>query len=378
MYNSRTWAEIDLNNIKHNFSEIRNYVGNTKIMSVVKADAYGHGAVKVAKTLESAGTDYFAVACVDEALELRNNGIKKPILVLSYIPKLRIKEALKNNIAFTVYTYDLAEDISKTAKEMKVTATIHIKIDTGMGRIGFLYGYGEESDKNTISDIKKISELDNLNLEGIFTHFSSSDEADNTKTEIQINRFNKILNELNLNKITFTYRHCCNSAALIRFKNLHMDMVRPGIILYGSYPSPLCNNGKLDLKPAMSLKTSVVNIKTIDKDFGISYGEIYKTDKKCKIATIPIGYADGFSRLNGNTLNVSVNEILCKIVGRICMDQCMIDVTNVNNIDIGSVVTVFGFDGLNYISVENVADICNTINYEILCNVGKRVPRTYL
>ena len=375
--NLRTWTEINLNNIEYNFKNIKKHIANTKIMSVVKADAYGHGAVEVAKILDDAGTDYFAVACINEALELRNNGINKPILVLGYIQDDKISEAIENDVTFTVFSYEYAERISNIATEQNSVAKIHIKIDTGMGRIGFLYGYNDEDDSETIKSIKRISDLDSLDIEGIFTHFSSSDESDVTKTELQFKRFLSVIESLKKIGIEFKLRHCCNSDGIIRFKDMYLDMVRPGIILYGCYPSEICNDGTISLKPVMSLKTNIIHIKSVNKNFGISYGETYFTDKITKIATLPIGYADGLLRLNSNKLLVSVNGQPVKIIGRICMDQCMIDVTNVNNISVGSFVTVFGYDDELPIPVENLSELCGTISYEILCNIGKRVPRIY-
>lgn len=377
MQNLRTWAEINLSNVKNNFNSIKNRVGNTKIMSVVKADAYGHGSVEVSKALEEAGSDYFAVACIDEAIKLRSNGISKPILVLSYIQDDRILNALQNDITFTVYTYEYAKKISDLSAINGFTGKIHIKIDTGMGRIGFLYGYSDKDDTDTLESIINISRLPCLDVEGIFTHFSSSDEENTDKTYLQFGRFTDIINKLSDNGVCFKLKHCCNSAAIIRFPEMYLDMVRPGIILYGCYPSEICDNGSVEISPAMSLKTSVINMKTVDEGFGISYGEIYFTEGRTKIATIPIGYADGFSRLNSNRLSVGVNGQKAKIIGRICMDQCMIDVTDVNNISVGDYVTVFGSDNDLKLPVENLSDICGTINYEILCNIGKRVPRVY-
>ena len=371
----RTWAEINLDNLGANFNSIRNHVGKkTKIMSVIKADGYGHGCVQIARKLLQCGTDYFAVACSDEAVMLRNHGITVPILILGYIPYEAIDELIDNDITFSVFDMEFALLLSKRAVAKNKIAKVHIKLDTGMGRIGFLCGYNENDDKKTISDIVKIAHLEGISTEGIFTHFPCADEEDTDLTYNQFSLFNKVVAELEQNGVVFSLKHCCNSAALIRFPQMHLDMVRPGIILYGCYPSEFCNNEKIKLFPVMELKTKITHLKTLDEGHKISYGGIYTTNKKTKIATLGIGYADGIPRSLGNQYEVLVGNEKVKIIGRICMDQCMIDVTNVNNINVGQSVTVFG-EGL---PVEICSELNGTINYETLCNVGRRVPRVYI
>ena len=371
----RTWAEVNLDSLGFNYYNIRKHVGSgTKIMSVIKSNGYGHGCLEIARKLLQCGTDCFAVACGDEALVLRNNGITIPILILGYTPYDMTDELLNADITFTVFDIEFAKELSKRASCLNKIAKIHIKLDVGMGRIGFLYGYNEIDDKKTIIDIKEISKLKMLELEGIFTHFPCADEE---KTELTYNQFSvfmKAISELENNGIVFKLKHCCNSAALIRFPEMHLDMVRPGIILYGCYPSEFCDNDTISLTPVMELKTKITHLKKLEKGHRISYGGIYETSGCCKIATLGIGYADGFSRKLSNCYEVLVNDAKVKIIGRICMDQCMIDVTNVNNIAVGQIVTVFGKD----LSVDICSKLNGTINYETLCSIGMRVPRIYI
>ncbi len=371
----RTWCEINLDTLQDNFINIRACVEeNTKIMSVIKSDGYGHGCVEVAHKLIECGTDCFAVACADEALMLRKHGICVPILVLGYTPIETIDELLDNDITFTVFDVNFAKELSKKAVAKNITAKIHIKIDVGMGRIGFLYGYTTSDDNCTIEDIVKISSFKGITMEGIFTHFPCADEDDTELTLQQFGTFQKLISVLKNKGITFDIKHCCNSAALIRFPQMHLDMVRPGIILYGCYPSEYCDTGKVKLSPVMELKTKVTNIKTLDAGHRISYGGTYVTDTNTKLATLSIGYADGLYRNLSNRYEIMVNNQKAKIIGRICMDQCMIDVTNVNNITVGQTVTVFGKDN----SVEICSQLNGTISYETLCNIGKRVSRVYI
>ena len=371
----RTWCEINLDNLQNNFMSIKSFVNsNTKIMSVIKSDGYGHGCVQIAHKLIECGTDYFAVACADEAIMLRKHGISVPILVLGYTPFETIDELLDNDIIFTVFDVDFAQELSAKATAKNKTAKIHIKTDVGMGRIGFLYGYTESDNEQTVENIVKIANLEGIDAEGIFTHFPCADEENTEITLKQFEVFQNLICVLENKGIKFEVKHCCNSAALLRFPQMHLDMVRPGIILYGCYPSEYCKNQDIMLSTVMELKTKITNIKTIEKGFAISYGGTYITEKKTKLATLSIGYADGFYRNLSNRYEIMVNEKKAKIIGRICMDQCMIDVTNVNNIAVGQTVTVFGKDH----SVEICSRLNGTISYETLCNIGKRVPRVYI
>lgn len=375
----RTWAEINLDAIENNIKNIRKYVKkDTKILGVVKADAYGHGYLEIASTLLKNGADALGVACIDEAMQIRRCGILCPILVLGYTESKYAPRLVDNDITPCCYSYELASAMSKAAMKLGKRAKIHLKIDTGMGRIGLRYNEDEKINKETIDLILKIAVLPCIDIEGIFTHFAVADEKDDEYTFLQFDRFNRICNRLKENGLEIPIKHCCNSAALIRFPQMHMDMVRPGIILYGQKPSNIVDCGKLCLKSAMTFKTRISNINEIEKDESVSYGRKFKATSKTRIATIPVGYADGYSRVLSNNIQVIAGGKLCNIVGNICMDQCMIDVTSVNNINVDDEVVLFGEDNNLNLPVECLAEKIGTINYEILCLIGKRIPRIYM
>lgn len=367
-----TWAEIDLNCLAHNIREVKKNISkDTLIMAVVKANAYGHGAVDVSKTLLENGADKLAVAIVAEAVELRLAGIEAPILVLGTTDENQYSQLLKHNITSTIYNYNSAKALSDEAVESKTVAKIHIKIDTGMCRIGFF-----PNDK-AVSEIIKISKLPNIEIEGIFTHFAKADEVDKNFTRLQYNRFIDLINKLEKSGVHIPLKHASNSAAIIDLPEYNLNMVRPGIMLYGLYPSEEVNKDKIKLQPAMTLKTKISNIKEVSKDTGISYGHIYHTEGKTKIATIPIGYADGFTRLLTSRGEAFINGKIVPVVGKICMDQCMLDVTEAGNVNIGDEVILFGNGELG-LHIDDIANKLNTINYEIVCMVGRRVPRVYI
>ena len=367
----RTWCEVNLDTIYDNFIKYRNFVGkDTKIMAVIKADAYGHGAIPCAEKLQGV-TDYFAVAFADEAIDLRENNITAPILILGYSPKTTAKTIVEQDITATVYDVDCAKELSKEAKKQGKTAKIHIKIDTGMSRIGFIWDSPE-----TINQITEISKLENIETEGIFTHFATADEENSAFTNLQFRRFMSIVKTLETQGVKFKIKHCCNSAGAMRFPNMHLDMVRIGIGLYGCYPSDF--SYELDLTPAMSMKTRVVNVKTVKKGDSVSYGATYTAKEDIKVATISVGYADGYLRTLSDKAFVLVNGKRAKILGRICMDLCMIDVSDVNNISVGDEVLLFGTKDDGILPVGQLASISDTISYEILCGMAKRVPRIYI
>lgn len=367
----RTWCEVNLDTIQHNFIQYRNFVKkDTKIMAVIKADAYGHGAIPCAEKLRGVA-DYFAVAFADEAIDLRENKITAPILILGYSPKSTAGIIVENDITATVYDIECAKELSKEAKRQGKNAKIHIKIDTGMSRIGFLW-----NSPDTIKEITEISKLENIETEGVFTHFATADEDDSSFTRIQFDRFISVVNLLENNNVKFKIKHCCNSAAAMRFPDMHLDMVRIGIGLFGCYPSDISYN--LNLSPAMSMKTRVVNVKTVAKGSTVSYGATFTAKKDTKIATISVGYADGYLRTLSDKAFVLVNGERAKILGRICMDLCMIDVSAVNNISVGDEVLLFGTKDDGILPVGQLASISETISYEILCGMAKRVPRIYL
>ncbi|MBC7766344.1 MAG: alanine racemase [Hyphomonadaceae bacterium] len=372
-YLRRVWAEVNLDNIAHNVKEIRRIVTpRVKIMAVTKADAYGHGYLEVAKTLVESGADYFGVAFLDEAKQLRRNGFELPILILGYTPLEWVHELVAFNIIQTVYNFEAAQAISQAAYRVGKQAKIHVKIDTGMNRLGFL------CNEQSIQTILDIAKLPNLEIEGIFTHFASADETDRSFTVFQYEKFMEICKALHDNGLSIPVKHACNSAATIGFPEMHLDMVRPGLILYGLYPSEEVDHSLIQLKPAMELKAMVTYIKQVPSEMPVSYGRTYTTKADTKIATVPIGYADGYSRLLAHKAKILINGQFAPVIGRICMDQCMIDVSSVNNIAIGDEVVIFGEQGGQSIFIEEIAATMGTINYELLCVIGKRVPRVYI
>lgn len=371
---NRAWAEVNLDNIAHNVREIRRITEErAEICGVVKADAYGHGVMEVAKTLLENGVTRLAVSMLDEAIQLRSVGINVPILILSYTDPIRADEIILNNVTQTVFSQDLAKALSQSAVKLKKEVKIHVKIDTGMTRVGFMSGY------NAVKEVVEISKLPGIVIEGLFTHFASADEEDKSYTKMQFEKFMSICAELNRIGLYIPVKHVSNSAAIIEFPEMSLNMVRPGIALYGLYPSNSVNSQKLDLKPAMMFKANVILVKKVEKDVFISYGRSFCTKKESKIATLPIGYADGYSRLLNNKGEVLICGEKVPIVGKICMDQCMVDVTSLGkDVHVGDEVVIFGKQGKNQITIEDVADKLGTINYEVVCIVGKRIPRVYL
>lgn len=379
-YFRRTWAEIDLNRIEHNFKLIKKQLSvGTKMCCVIKADAYGHGALELAALYERLGASFFAVSNLEEALELRMGGIKTPILILGFTPASYVCELSDYNISQAVFSVEYAQELSEYAQSMNVTVKAHIKVDTGMSRIGLMC-QNTETD-TPVKDAVEIASLDGLSVEGIFTHFAVSDEKEEGRdyTEHQIDCFNYIINGMKENGFDTDkiIKHCSNSAAIMDYKNANMDMVRAGIILYGLAPSGKLK-GQLELKPAMEIKSVIAHIKEIEPGTTVSYGRTFTADKKLKIATVPIGYADGYIRNLAESAYMIVCGKKAKVIGRICMDQCMIDVTDIKNVRVGDTVIVVGKSGKYEISMDDVASWTGTINYEVACLVGKRVPRVYI
>lgn len=364
-----TWAEINLNNIKHNFHSLKNTLkSDTKVCCVVKADAYGHGAVEVAKMLQQEKADYFSVARFEEAVELRNNNIHTPILCMGYISESDIEEAINRYIGITVYSYEMAKIINQKAGKLGKKASIHIKIDTGMSRLGFL------TDDNSINDILKLKELINLNIDGIYTHFATADETDKKETYLQLERYKNVIDALEKANIDIQFKHVSNTAAIIDLKELGFNMVRLGIGLYGHYPSDEVSK-EVELKPAMKLKTIITNIKTVAPGTKVSYGYTYEFKEASTLATLAIGYADGFDRTQNNP-KVMINGVLCDVVGRICMDQCMVKIPEGLNVNIEDEVLIMGAEV--GVTAEDLASRRGTINYEVLCSVSRRVTRDYI
>lgn len=369
---TRTWTEIDLSNLEHNYRALRAMLPQgCRFLGVVKADAYGHGAVQVARRLETLGAEYLAVACLDEALELRQAGITTPILILGYTPTERAEALLDNGITQTVYDVEMARALSNAAAAAGKTLKIHVKADTGMSRLGWLCGGEDQS--ATVEAIAQVCALLGLEAEGIYTHFANAD-GDEDYTMLQFTRFLDLLEALEGRGITFAIRHCAASAAALKFPCTHMDMVRPGVALYGHYPDPSCEG--LDgpgLRPVMTLKTRVASVKAVPAGTPVSYGCTHVLDRETKLAALTIGYADGLPRLCSDKLEVLIGGQRAPVVGRICMDMCMADVTGLD-VAPGDEVEVFG----EHLPIEDVAALAGTIQYELLCAVSPRVHRAYL
>ena len=369
----RVLALIDLDALEYNIKSIRKKTPEgTGIIGVIKADAYGHGSVEVAQVLLENGADWFAVAVVDEGLNLRKHGINAPILLLGYTPELRFEDVINNGFIQTMYSYEMAEKLSKTAVRLGKTAVVHIKIDTGRGRIGY------RVNNEAADEIVRISKLPGIEVNGMFTHFAASDEADKAYTNMQFERFMKMDKMLKDRGLNIPVRHAANSAAIMDIDSMMLNMVRPGIILYGAYPSDEVIKENLDLRPVMSIKTHVSFVKEVEKGDCISYGRTYTAPDKRKIATIPVGYADGFIRAYAKEGKVLIKGKFAPIVGRICMDQFMVDVTDIDDVKINDEVVLMGTQGENSITADDIAKALNTINYEVFCTLSKRVPRQYI
>ena len=372
-YLNRVYLKIDLDCICENIRKVIEKVGkNTKVMTVVKADAYGHGAIEVSKALSEIGTYGFAVATVGEALALRRAGITKPLLILDFVFPNQFETIIRNDIMLTVFQYGIAKSLNEAAKQMGTTAHIHLKIDTGMGRIGYI------PNDESIAEIKRISELSNIEIDGIFTHFACADHADKTSMNKQLSLFREFVSKLDNLGIDIPIKHVCNSAAIIDMHDDFLNMVRSGIITYGLYPSDEVQKDSIDVKPAMELHSVVINVKTINKGDTVSYGSTYIAEKPTVIATIPVGYADGYPRQLSNKGSVLIHGKRAKIVGRVCMDQFMVDVTDIPDVMIGDNVTLVGKDGDDFISCEEIGEISGRFNYEFLCCITRRVPRVYI
>ncbi|MBU5460095.1 alanine racemase [Anaerostipes sp. MSJ-23] len=369
----RVHAVIDLDAICHNIKEVKRVIGpDVKVMPVIKADGYGHGAVPIAKALNEIGADAFAVAIIEEGITLRKNGITQPIVILGYTSEYQYSSLIQYEIQPTVFCYEMAESLSKIAAALGQNAKIHIKLDTGMNRIGF------KPTRESLEIVKKISKLPNIKIEGIFTHFACADEADKTSAKKQKAEYDKFIGWLSEEGIEIPVKHVSNSASIIDMKDWRMDMVRSGIITYGLYPSEEVSKDVLDLRPAMSLKTHIVYIKEVGPGEGVSYNHTFVTKRNTKIATIPVGYADGYPRALSSKGRVLIRGQYAPIIGRICMDQFMVDVTDIPDVSVMDEVTLVGVDGENRISVEEVANGAGSFNYEFVCGVSKRVPRVYM
>ena len=367
----RTYAKVDLSAITHNICEVKKRVDSyVKVMAVIKADGYGHGAVEVGMALRNL-VDYFGVATIEEAAELRTSGLLLPILILGYTMRGKYTDVVKYDVTQTIYCYEDAALLSKEAVVQNKTAKVHIAIDTGMTRIGFL------PVKESVIEIQKIAALPGIEVEGLFTHMSCADEADKTYAKKQIVRFNALIDMLDEAGVEIALKHICNSAGIIDFDDYRFDMVRSGIITYGLYPSEEVKKERLDLKPALSWYGHVTHVKTTPAGEGVSYGATYITKQPTRIATIGLGYADGYSRGLSNKGSVLIRGKRAPIIGRVCMDQFMVDVSDIPDVEVEDLVTLVGTDGDQHISVEEVAELCGSFNYEFVCDIGKRVPRVF-
>lgn len=369
----RTWVEINIDNAANNVTAIKEYTG-AKIIAVVKADAYGHGVVEMSKAFSMAGVDLFAVACLKEAIELRDAGVKEDILILGATPEHAMEYLADYNIIQTVFSSEYAQTLSDVMKKAGKRVRVHFKVDTGMGRLGF--HAMEEDMKTTAKEIIKITSFSGIACEGIYMHFCDAENTDQSFTEKQLELFKELVNEIKKAGVTFEFVHCANSAAVINCKKAHLNYVRPGLILYGLYP-----NGErlpeLNLKPVMSFKSKICDIRTVRSGESISYGRTFTADKDIKVAVIPAGYADGVNRgLSGN-VSFLIHGKPAPVLGRICMDMCVVDISNISDAQVGDVVTLFGVDGNAEVSVDEWAEKLNTISYEICCLITKRVTRIY-
>lgn len=369
----RTCVEISLDTLKQNYRNIcRNVKDGTEVMAVVKANAYGHGAVRCAKALREAGAQNFCVATADEAIELRNGGIKERILILGFTDPERIPDIVKYDINQAVYDENFAVLLSQEAVRQGKTVDIHIKLDTGMSRIGFL------ADETSVEVISRICRLPGINPYGVFSHFASADTEDDDYTYLQFERFMKQVEHLSQVGIRFTKRHICNSAGIMRFPEMHLDMCRAGIILYGYLPQGCPDSDALQkrmkLKPVMTWFTKVIHVKTVAEGTTVSYGRHFKADKEVKVITCAAGYADGLNRKLSNGFKVLVNNRMTPIIGNICMDMFMLDGTDLDMVKVGDFVTLVGEQN----DASFMADYLGTINYEITCAVSERVKKFFV
>ena len=369
----RCYAEISLEAIGHNIREVKKRLPEgVKLLGVVKANAYGHGAVPVASYLENQ-VDYFATATIEEAIELRENGISAPILILGYVSPSQYGDLVEYDITQTIDSYAQALALEKEAARQNRKAKAHLAVDTGMTRIGF------QVTEHDADEAAKIADLPHIELEGMFTHFSCADQEDKTYCSMQMEKYDKMTALLAERGVTIPLRHICNSAGIMEFDDHRFEMVRSGIITYGIYPSEEVKKERLNLIPALSWKSHVIHVKEVGPGIGVSYGATYVTEKPMtRIATVSAGYADGYPRALSNQGCVLIHGKKAPIIGRICMDQFMVDVTDIEGVSVMDEVTLVGHDGNKMLTVEEVANEAGSFNYEFVCGIGKRVPRVYI
>ncbi len=371
MDSQSTWAEIDLAALVHNFKNIKKRVGpDVGVMAIVKAQGYGHGIVQVSRVLEKEGVNYFGVTSPFEAFLLRKEGIKSAILILGPTILEKASGIIEKNITQTICTKETALTLAEECKRLKKRLRVHIEVDTGMGRTGVPY-------QRALKLTQEVVNIPELEIEGIFTHFSTADEEDKSFTGEQIRRFKGVLEKLEGGKVDIPLRHAANSAGVLNFPESYFNMVRPGLALYGVYPSDYVSRS-LNLHPVMSLKSKVIYLKRVKKGSTISYGKTYITNKDTTIAILPIGYEDGYNRLLSNKGEVIIRGERVKIAGRVCMDQTIIDVGKVPDVKVGDEVVLIGEQGEERISIEEIAKKVNTVSHEVVCRIAERVPRIYL
>ena len=374
-YFRRTWVEVSLDALRHNYNEIKNTLSpGCDIIAVVKADAYGHGVENTVREFSECGCRWFAVSNLEEAMQVRSANADCSILILGYTPAEYAAALAVNNISQAVFNIEYARSLSEKAVESGVQVSIHIKADTGMSRLGFAFR-DSVADAGSISQIAEACRLPGLYPEGIFTHFACADEREGEVfTRFQFELFTTLIRSLEFEGITFPFRHCCNSAATILYPEMHLDLVRPGIILYGLMPSEFLN-GKISLIPAMKMKTVVSMTKTIPDGTPVSYGRIYTGEGDTTVATVPVGYADGYPRALSGKAFMRVGGATVPVIGRICMDQFMCDVTEVEDVKAGDEAVLIGAQGNEKITADDIGKMTGTIGYEIVCGISARVPR---
>ena len=379
------WAEVDLQAYAHNIKNLRRITRPAaRLMAVVKANGYGHGAIEVSREALQNGAEFLGVARINEAIQLREAGLQAPVLIFGYSPPNLAETLIDYDFTQTVYSRETAKALSEHASRKGEKIRIHIKADSGMGRLGLLLNglaAGDSHDipaQDPIRDVEAIARLPGLELDGIFTHFATADSADKTYANRQLERFKDFINQLGRAGIEPPIIHAANSAALIDIPESHLDMVRPGIATYGLYPSEEVDQSNVDLKPVMTLKCRIIHLKNVPAGFNISYGITYQTQKSTTIATVPVGYADGFNRLMSSRGHMLLHGQRVPIVGRICMDLTMLDVGALSGVEIEDEVVIFGNQGYESITADELASSLNTINYEIVTSITSRVPRVYL
>ncbi len=373
------WAEINLNAIAHNVRELRRITNpKASLMVAVKANAYGHGIIEVARQTLKSGANALGVARINEGIRIREAGIEAPVLVFGYTVPSEAARLYEFDLIQTVYSYETARALSDTASSLDIKINIHLKVDTGMGRLGLLPDSRRTFPADSaVEEVKSIAGLSGLKLEGIFTHFATADWSDKSYAEKQFQIFSTFLNQLHKAGLKFSVRHAANSGAIISMPQTHLDMVRAGISIYGLYPSNEIDKSRIKLLPAMFLKARIIHLKKVPAGFMVSYGITHETKKPTTIATIPVGYGDGFSRLMSSNGHMLVHGQRAPIIGRVCMDLTMIDVGHIPEVELEDEVVVFGHQGDAYISADEIARLTNTINYEVVTRISDRVPRVY-